>query len=171
MPVRIRGDAWSRSSWRSREHRTTKILLVAKQLWIQDTERILKPKHCPANCNPWHILQEGQTKTISDSALRVSTEDSLWKWRHGTSLLLQRGESPGYTARSSWVQRLLKHISSWNSQYQLYYLLLLLLVLMQCLLSSWKVILYKNKQKCQNKNRCLEQPRESSFRRCKELEA
>ena len=161
LPVRIRGDALSRWSWSSGEHRRTKIRLAAKQLWIQDTKHALKHKHCPANHHLCHVLQEGQTKTIpTDSALQVGTEDGLWKWRRGTSLLLQRGESPGYGALGSWMQRLLKHISSWNSQYQVY-CLLLLLELMQCLLSSWEVTLYKNKQKCQNKNRCLEQPRES----------
>lgn len=81
----IRGDAWSRS-WSSREQRKPKILLVAKQPCIQDTEHVLKHKHCHANGNPCHILQEGQTKTVSrDSALRVSTEDSLWRPGHGTS--------------------------------------------------------------------------------------
>lgn len=85
LPVRIRGDAWSRWSWSSREQRT-KNLLVARQLCIQDTEHVLKEKHCPANSNPCHILQERQTKTTStDSALQVSTEDSLWRPGHGTS--------------------------------------------------------------------------------------
>lgn len=67
LPARIRGDAWSRWCQSSREHRRTKILLLEKQLWIQDTEYLPERKHSPADCNPCHSFKRGKPKLFQQT--------------------------------------------------------------------------------------------------------